>query len=74
MSESKQPKRKPFTFIHLAPDFCSTYCSFAEACSFARDGRWMGHKKIREGRWRAFKDGKLRKVEFASALEDTERL
>ena len=70
----RKRKYKPLTFIHLPPDFCPAICTFEEACSYARHSRWVGHQKVREGRWRVFKDGKLTKVEFASVLEDTARL
>jgi hypothetical protein len=67
-------KPKPYRFIHLPPDFSPKNATFDEACSYARHSRWMGHQKVREGRWRVFKDGRKTIVEFASVLEDEERL
>ena len=72
--EPDKPTRKPFKFLSLPPDFCPTYCSLDEACSYARHGRWYGHQKIRKGRWRTLKDGRRTVVVFASVLEDMERL
>jgi hypothetical protein len=76
MSESERQKRvyKPLVFLNLPPDFCPTYCTLAEACSYARHGRWQGHQKIKDKRWRSFKDGRRRVIEFASVIEDEERL
>ena len=67
----RKPKPK---YIPLPPDFCPVYCTFDEACSYARHGRWQGHVKVKAGRWRVFKDGRKTIVIFASVLEDTERL
>lgn len=58
----------------LPPDFCPVYCTIDEACRFCRHGRWIGFEKIRVGRWRTFKDGRHRLVEFASVMEDIQRL
>jgi len=66
-------KPKPYKYIPLPPDFCPAVCTFDEACSYARHGRWKGFKKAKAGRWRTFKDGKNRNVEFASVLEDEAR-
>lgn len=77
MSKSKPTApydRKPFTYIHLPMDFSPKYCTLDEACSYARHGRWQGHQKIKRGRWRSFKDGRRRVIEFASVIEDEERL
>ena len=62
-----------YKFLSLPPDFCPKYATFDEACSFSRHGRWIGHKKVREGRWRTFKDGGRRVVIFASVVEDMQR-
>lgn len=72
--ESKSYERKPFTFIHLPPDFCPKFCSLDEACSYARHGRWQGHQKIKQGRWKSFKDGRRRVIIFGSVIADEERL
>lgn len=67
-------KPKPFKYISLPADFAPKFCSFDEACSYARHGRWHGHMKVREGRWKVFKDGRRTIVVFASVVEDEERL
>jgi hypothetical protein len=66
--------RKPFTYIHLPPDFCPKYSTLREACSYARHGLWQGHEKIKQGRWKAFKDGRRTVIVFASVIADEERL
>lgn len=71
MTAARKPK--PYKYIPLPPDFCPAICTFDEACSYARHSRWTGHQKVKEGRWRTFRDGRLRKVIFASVLEDMER-
>ena len=67
-------KRKPFTFIHLPADFSPKYCSLPEACSYARHGLWQGHAKIKQGRWKSFRDGRRRVIIFASVIADEEQL
>ena len=67
-------KPKPLEYISLPADFAPKFCSFDEACSYARHGRWHGHMKVREGRWKVFKDGRRTIVVFASVVEDEERL
>ena len=73
-SASKRVERKPFAYLHLPMDFCPKYCTLDEACSYARHKRWQGHYKIKTGRWKAFKDGRRTIIEFASVIEDEERL
>ena len=68
------PKPSPYKYLPLPPDFCPKYATFDEACSYARHGRWQEHKKVRDGRWRTFKDGRKTIVEFDSVLQDEERL
>lgn len=70
----ERSERKPFTYIHLPPDFCPKYSTLDEACSYARHGRWHGHQKIKAGRWKVFKDGRRTVVVFASVVADEERL
>jgi hypothetical protein len=72
--ESKPYERKPFVFLHLPPDFCPKYSTLDEACSYARHGRWQGHQKIKQGRWKSFKDGRRRVIIFSSVIEDEEKL
>jgi hypothetical protein len=67
----RKPKPK---YIPLPADFCPKNATFDEACSYAKHSRWMGHQKVRQGRWRVFKDGRKTIVEFASVLEDEARL
>lgn len=76
MPKSKPKPRtyKPFTYLHLPPDFCPKYATLSEACSYARHGLWQGHAKIKQGRWKAFKDGRRTVIVFASVIEDEERL
>jgi hypothetical protein len=79
MTESDRPKAKPrkpklYRFVPLPPGFHPVICTFDEACSYARCSRWTGHQKVKQGRWRTFKDGRVRKVEFDSVVEDVERI
>jgi hypothetical protein len=67
-------KPKPYRYIPLPPDFSPVICTFEEACSYARCGRWTGHHRVKDGRWRSCKDGRMRRIVFASVVEDTERL
>jgi hypothetical protein len=68
-------KRRPkqYKFVPLPPDFHPTFCTFDEACSYARCSRWTGNEKVKLNRWKTFKDGRIRKVIFASVVEDMDR-
>jgi hypothetical protein len=69
-----KPKPKPRrTFLPLPPDFCPVDATVDEVASFRREGRWMVFKKIREGRYESYLEGRIRKIIFASVLEDRER-
>ena len=76
MTKSDKPKRKPkpYRYVSLPPNFHPVICTFDEACSYARCARWTGYQRVKEGRWRTFRDGRIRKVEFASVVEDMERV
>ena len=66
--------RKPYKFLPLPVDFNPVVITVDEACSYARQSRWTTFQKIRQGRYRTFLDGRIRKIEFASVVEDMERL
>jgi hypothetical protein len=64
------PKRNPF--LPLPPDFCPLDATVDEVASF-REGRWTVFQKIRNGVYESYRDGRIRKVIFASVLADRER-
>ena len=74
MTAKKERKAKPYKFVPLPPNFAPVICTFDEACSYARCTRWTGYQRVKEGRWRTFMDGRLRKVEFDSVVKDTARI
>jgi hypothetical protein len=71
---NKPRKPKPYRFVPLPPNFHPVFCTFNEACSYARCARWTGYQRVEQGRWRSFRDGRIRKVEFDSVVEDMERI
>jgi hypothetical protein len=68
-----KPKVNP-KYLSLPAGFSPVYATVDEVCAYARQSRWTTFQKIRKGRYRTFKDGRIRKVVFASVLADMERL
>lgn len=62
-------------WVPLPPDFATTVvdATVAEVASFRRESPWTVWKKIREGRYTAYKDGRITKIVVASAVRDRER-
>ena len=68
----RKPKR--FKFLPLLPaDFCPGDATVEEVASFRRESIWTTFEKIRDGRYEAYLDGRVRKVLFASVLADRDR-
>jgi hypothetical protein len=61
---------KLYKFLPLPPDFSPVDCTVDEAASFRRESRWTVFRKIREGKYIAYKDGRVRKIVFSSVLSD----
>ena len=70
-----KPKRKtkPYRFVNLPDNFHPVDATVDEVASFRREGRWTVFQKIRDGRYESYRDGRIRKVIFASVLADRER-
>ena len=62
-----------YKFLPLPPDFDPIDATIDEVASWRRESRWTVHKKIREGRYETYLDGRIRKVIFASVKADRER-
>jgi hypothetical protein len=64
-----------YRWVSLPPDFATTVtdCTIAEAMAFRRLSRWSVYAKIRDGSFRAFKDGRITKIVVASLVADRER-
>jgi hypothetical protein len=69
-----KPNPKLYRFMPLPEGFSPEYCTVEEGRSFAKCSRWTAFKKLREGRWRAVKDGRINKVIFATIKADMEAL
>ena len=67
------PKPRPYKFIPLPANFCPVDATVEEVASFRRESIWTTFEKIRDGRYDAYLDGRVRKVVFASVLADRER-
>jgi hypothetical protein len=44
-----------------------------ETAAYRRESRWTVHKKLREGVYQSYKDGRLTKVILSSVIADRER-
>ena len=66
-------KPKSFKFLPLPPNFNPVDATVEEVASFRRESVWTTFEKIRDGRYDAYLDGRVRKVVFASVLADRER-
>jgi hypothetical protein len=62
-----------YKFLSLPPDFAPVDATVDEVASWRRESRWTVHKKIREGRYESYLDGRIRKIIFASVKADRER-
>jgi hypothetical protein len=74
MSEYKPRSFGPYKYLPLPPGFRPKYATIDQVCSYACQSRWTTFAKIRAGRYRTIKDGRITKVEFDSVVEDFERL
>ena len=58
-------------FIPLPRDFDPIDATIDEVASWRRgESRWTVHKKIREGVYQSYLDGRIRKIIFASVKRD----
>ena len=62
-----------YKFLPLPPDFDPVDATVDEVASYRRESRWTVHKKIREGRYESYLDGRIRKILFETVKADRER-
>ena len=62
-----------YKFLPLPPDFDPIDATIDEVASWRREDRWRVHKKIREGAYQSYLDGRIRKIIFTSVKADRER-
>jgi hypothetical protein len=62
-----------YKFLPLPPDFDPVDATVDEVASWRRESRWTVHKKIREGAYQSYLDGRIRKILFATVKADRER-
>jgi len=60
-------------FVDLPAGLAPPDLTVDEVAAYRRESRWTVHKKIREGRYESYLDGRIRKVIFASVKLDRER-
>jgi hypothetical protein len=60
-------------WLNLPEGFNPVDCTIDEAASFRRESRWETHRKMREGIYRFYKEGRRTKIIFASVLADRDR-
>jgi hypothetical protein len=66
-------KPKNYRFEPLPSGFDPLDCTIDECAAYRRESRWTVHKKIREGVYESYLDGRIRKIIFASVKADRER-
>jgi hypothetical protein len=71
--EAMPKSDKLYRFLPLPPDFDPVDATVAETASYRRESPWTVFRKIREGRYQSYKDGKIRKIIFASVKADRQR-
>jgi hypothetical protein len=73
-SRPKKPRKpKPYKFLPLPPDFAPLDATVDEVASFRKESRWTVHRKLRDGVYESYLDGRIRKIIFASVVADRER-
>jgi hypothetical protein len=60
-------------FVDLPAGLAPPDLTVDEVAAFRRESRWTVHKKVREGVYRSYRDGRIRKIVFQSVVEDRER-
>jgi hypothetical protein len=68
---AKPRKQKPP--LYLPHDFHPIDCSIAEAAAFRHESLWTTHKKMKEGKYKFYKEGRRTKIIFAKVLADRDR-
>jgi hypothetical protein len=66
------PSRKS-RYVDLPAGMTPLDLSIDEVSALRRESRWTVHQKIRDGRYKSYKDGRLTKVVLSSVMEDRER-
>jgi hypothetical protein len=69
----KREKRDK-VWANLPNDFEPLDCTVAEASAFRRESIWTTFRKIREGVYESYLDGRVRKIVFASVKADRDRM
>jgi hypothetical protein len=62
-----------YKFIPLPSGFDPVDATIDEVASYRRESRWTVHKKLRDGTYESYKDGRITKVVFDSVKRDRER-
>jgi hypothetical protein len=62
-----------YKFLPLPADFDPVDATVDEVSSYRRESRWTVHKKIREGVYQSYLDGRTRKILFDTVKADRER-
>lgn len=59
-----------YKFIPLPADFDPVDATVDEVCAYRRESRWTVFRKIREGHYQSYLDGRIRKIVFDSVKRD----
>ena len=63
----------PRQFLNLPPGFAPTDATVHEVASFRRESLRTTFEKIKDGRYQSYRDGRIRKIVFASVIADRDR-
>ncbi len=65
--------RPKYKFVPLPPGLEPPDLTVDETAAYRRESRWTTHKKIREGVYASYLEGRIRKIVFASVKADRAR-
>ena len=60
-------------FVDLPAGLAPPDLTVDEVCAFRRESRWTVFRKLREGTYASYLDGRIRKIVFDSVKADRER-
>lgn len=73
-SKVRHPQPKKFKFVALPPGFENCIdATIDEVAAYRRESRWTVHRKLREGIYRSYLDGRVHKIVLESVRLDRER-
>ena len=72
MSDATKRFRSQSRFVDLPAGLSPPDLTVDETCAYRRESRWTVFRKIREGVYQSYRDGRVRKIIFSSVTADRE--